>query len=319
MIAVIASIVLLGNCASTVSANLKPQQPQSLLQQVIPKPTGNNGYEEYLMACDIVRAARNTWLFDATPQRFEETIAAFEVQPPKGLTKELLEEWEMDRPSLEEYQRAKKYRHWSVLQLRREAFAGAGKALDVLNRGNKKPVFDPRPNFNLETLFPEYAQMKALAKLAVTGAYVAFAEGRSKQGTQYLCDAIILGNNISDGVLIARLVGVAIQSIGFAAIEKHLSNLSSLDARELESLAPQLIGSTPMVLKSIDKEFKFMDSSLDEIFNSAVEMDYFSNSEETTIADESANQFLAGMSPAQEQQLISLCRVKLKRHHALMR
>lgn len=289
------------------------QTPQkSMFQQVVPIPTGNNGYEEYLMAGDIVQNAHVGILLDGTPDQFAQTIKAYEEKPDANLTAEEREMLELKgmRPSLERYQTALKYRNYTLLQMRREALARAGKALDLLNRGNKKRVFEPRGRMDANTLFPEYASFKSLAKLAAAGAYVAYADGQPSRGTQYLIDAIILGQNLSEGILISRLVGVAIQSIAFAAVEKYLPSISGADAVKLEALAPLLVTNPPKAVRMIDSEFQFMSASLEKMFEKRPETEMFQglDEEEQTVAQRTAAEFMKKLGPAEQLQVIEICK-----------
>lgn len=319
MITTIAVLLLSGAFQPTSGSPGTQARQQSLLQQIVPQPTGRNGYEEYLMACDIMRSSGAANLTEGTPERFDQVIREYEAPLPKGVSEEELENTKLERPSVQQYNLAKKYRNYSVLQLKKEALNLAGKALDLLNRGNQKPVFDPRTNPDAATLFPEYSQMRALGRLAVAGAYVALAEGRSKQATQYLCDSLILGQNLSDSVLIARLVGISIQAITLAAFEKFLPNLSSVDAQMLEALAPKLVTNPPAATQSIRREFEFMDRSLASMFDDMTEPNgMFGNSEEYSATEKSAAAFIEKMTPAQKQQVVQICRRNLVRQREVV-
>lgn len=257
------------------------------------------------MACDIVQTSGVRTLIQATPEQFEQTIREYEAVSPDNSADE-----EIGRPSLQQYNLAKKYRAYSIYQLRKESMTLAGKALDLVNRGNQKQVFDPRVQVTEETYFPEYAEMRALARLAVAGAYVAFAEGRSKQGTQYLCDAIILGQNLADNILISRLVGISIQAIAFASFENHLPSMSLVDAQMVEALAPKLIISPPASAKSIQREFEFLERNLSSMFNDPTK-DYLGL--DVTTAEKSFSDLFLRLTPTQKQEVFQICKRNLTR------
>lgn len=286
------------------------QQSPSLFQQTIPQPTGRNGYEEYVMACDLVRNSGAATLTTATPEQFEDVIRRYEAKPDEGTSQELLERWDDYKPSVKQYQEAKKYRGYTILQLRQEALKLSGRALDLLHRGNQKPVFDPRTKMGMDTLFPEYAWMRGVGRVAVAGAYVAFAEGRTKQGTQYLCDAMILGQNLTDGVLISRLVGISVQALALAAFEKHLPNMAMPDALMMEDLAPRLILNPPAAVRSLEREFAFMASGIEVVFD---HQDNFIDFSGTGQTQESAQAYIAKMTPADKRQVTDLAKRKLSR------
>lgn len=317
MITIVAAIAIASEIQGTVAGSGTQSPPQSLLQQLVPQPTGRNGYEEYLMACDIVRSTQVGGITDATPEQFKSIIREFEAPLPQGMTEGDLVGTKLERPSRQSYNLAKKYENFTVLQLRREAVNLAGRALDLVHRGNQKPVFDPRAKTDITTLFPEYTMMRGLGRLAVAGAYVAFAEGRSKQATQYLCDAIILGQNLTDGVLVARLVGIAIQATTFAAFERFLPNMSMIDAQMVEVLGPKLITSPPAAVHALNREFAFINQSLESMFDSADSIidNVASGNDEKTVAEQSAHDYFSKMTPTEKKQLIDLCKRNLARHH----
>ncbi len=279
------------------------QQGPSLFQQTIPNPTGRNGYEEYVMACDLVRNSDAVTLATASPTLFEEIISSYESQRGAGKVDEEL-------PSRQRYEMAKKYRSYTILQLRQESLKLGGRALDLLHRGNQKQVFDPRTKMDMDTLFPEYAWMRGLGRVAVAGAYVAFSEGRTKQGTQYLCDAMILGQNLTDGVLISRLVGVSIQALALAAFEKHLPNMARPDALMMEDLAPKLILNPPAAVRSLEREFAFMASGMEVVFD---HRDNYIDFIGTGQTQESAQSHIAKMTLADKRQVTDLAKRKLSR------
>ncbi len=259
------------------------QQGPSLLQQIIPNPTGNNGYEEYLMACDIVRDPQISFLLTATPDRIRQTI---ESQGP-------------------EYQLAKKHEASNILGLRREAVKLGGKAIDLVARGNKKPVFDPRVKVDWNDRFPEMRPMPALGSLLIAASYVAFAEGQSGRGTQLLVEAATLGHNIGGGSVLGRFIGVIIHENVFAFIESVLPNLSLPDAQLIHSLSVKLLTGKPLALRLIER-------------NSALAESYFTAQvaaisasadapEEGSEIQRSVTAMVKRLSPAERRQAIAEC------------
>lgn len=239
-------------------------QSQSLLREIIPEPTGRNGYEEYLIACDLMRSARVNELLELRPEQLADIILRYEsgqrVDPRNAIE---------DKSGVprETYEFAKKYRNYTVLQLRREAVSKSGRALELLNIGNRKPIIDPRRNKSWDTRFPEYGQMRALARLCVTGAYVAFADGRPATGTQYLMDALALGDRIGRGIFLARLVGIAIQGIAIQGLETYLPLMSAKDAQKVGEFVPSLVPVRPLAEDCLRFEFDFLMRSVPTILN----------------------------------------------------
>jgi hypothetical protein len=242
------------------------QQPhKTLLEQVVPNPTGTNGYEDYLRAAELLRGPDFGNYINWSPDRYEELVEqlkAHDAEPPPGGV--ALREFPDVKAQLANYKRMDSM---TKLQVWKEGVEKFSKALDFLAAGNRKRVTDPHERLDMLTLFPEYAYFKSLAKLADMAAYVAFAEGRSKQGTQILLDSYQLGFNLEGKILIAHLVGTAIESISLAGFERHLDSISRQDAALIESAVPGLLEGEPRVIGCIQNEQKFSMVSLTDILN----------------------------------------------------
>jgi hypothetical protein len=89
MHAILASMILLA---------IQQAPQQSLLREVVPNPTGRNGYEEYLMACDVVRNTRVALIL-TSPSELQAVVRDYEApsQPGDELNEKLA------KPSLERY------------------------------------------------------------------------------------------------------------------------------------------------------------------------------------------------------------------------
>ena len=290
MIATLTAIFLLG-------------QTPSLLREVVPSPTGRNGYEEYLMACDVVRNSRVALIL-TSPTELQAIVKEYEARTEPG--EEL-----GTRPSLDRYQTAKKYADYSQLQLRREALRIAGSALDLLAKGNKKQVFDPRTKLDWSTLFPELSEMRALARLASAGAYVAYADGQPSRGNQYLLDVFELGDNLSRGVLISRLVAVSIHSVAFATYERLLPAMTQNDAEKIIAAVPEWVSDPPAAVVCLAAEFEFINRSLDSMFERVEDAERFVLTEKATNAEKTASEFLRRMTEADKRRVVQICREHL--------
>ena len=299
MHAILASMFML-------AAQQAPQQ--SLLREVVPNPTGRNGYEEYLMACDVVRNTRVALIL-TSPSELQAVVRDYEApsQPGDESNEKLA------KPSLERYQVARKYQEYSLLRLRREAIQLAGTALDLLAKGNKKQVFDPRTQLNWDTLFPELSEMRALARLASAAAYVAYADGQSARGNQYLLDIFELGHNLSRGVLIARLVGVSIHSIAFSTYERLLPAMTQNDAEKIIGAVPKWVSSPPAAVTCLASEFTFINRSLESMFDRVEDAERFIFSDRDSNAEKTASEFLQRMTDADKRRVVQICREHLAR------
>lgn len=222
---------------------------KSLLQQIVPQPTGQNGYEDYLRACDAIgdRSVISDYMsWNPNPRTY---VLGKEDPPP------------------EMSPLARRLEKMSMLEVRREAVAKYAPVLRYLQRGNAKKVWEPREKIGALTTFPEYSYMKSVAKLADFAAYVAFADGRTREGTQYLIDEFILGQNLEGGILISHLVGIAIEAIAFSGFERHLSGLSRNDAEMIEKAVPGLLSGTPRLVDSLKQEYKMILQGLQEFLD----------------------------------------------------
>ena len=122
----------------------------------------------------------------------------------------------------------------SPLDVRREEMRRFGRALDLIRQGNAKGAYDPRVEIGPETLYPEYASFKRVAKFATRAATVYAADGRTDRAVDLLLDVLVFADNTSRSVLIANLVGSASLSIAFAAFDDLLPRLSRTDAVKIE-------------------------------------------------------------------------------------
>src|SRR5688572_1830938 len=104
----------------------EPQEkPRPIYSDIISRTTGQNGYEEYVRAADLLRLGP--------------------AQAPYAIT---FGYYEPNRPQP------------PFLQSRRELMVHGQKVLDLIRAGNKKPVFEPREKLGVWTLFPEFAYFK---------------------------------------------------------------------------------------------------------------------------------------------------------------
>ncbi len=234
--------------ASTSGQTFSHDQP-SLLRQVVPRSTGRNGYEEYLMAADALRTRE---------------MAQVELFESYLLTVRAGEAWtdEDDKPLPVPRAPQGIIKESTHLDLMRVKARLARPAIELMRRGNRKPVFDPRERLDPTSLFPEFSSFKDLTKYANAAAYVEFAEGRPAAGTDILLESLRFANNISGGVLIAHLMGVAMSSITFGSFERHLPSLSLDDAQRVDRAAAELLAQPPTLVSSVRKEHQFAVGSL---------------------------------------------------------
>lgn len=102
------------------------------------------------------------------------------------------------------------------------------------------------PMRSLNTLFPEYAQFRGLARAMMADGDVLCATGQWDTATERYLDCIRMGADIPrGGPLIGGLVGVAVQAIGRMEIWTALDHVNGpearLAARRLEKITPRQV------------------------------------------------------------------------------
>ena len=172
--------------------------PVNNFAKLFPNPTGQNGYEELVRAGDIL-ANSQAWN-DYEKSQGEDKI-----------------------PTL-----AMKRRVVADTQVRM--------ALETLRTGLKKPVRSPRTTLDDETILPELARFRSLARLIGVEIYVQLADGRVPLALDTLAEALKFGYVAQTDTLISSLVSVAIDAIVIRSIADHLDQLSVRDCEKLTAL-----------------------------------------------------------------------------------
>lgn len=118
-----------------------------------------------------------------------------------------------------------------TLTSRRRALADppVRQARALLDQAFNKPVAPPQRTLDQNTLFPEFAGFRALARLLGHEMHVYFAEGRTSYAIQDLALGLKLGQAPKGQVLIGGLVGIAIDAIVLTRIVRHLEQLTPRD------------------------------------------------------------------------------------------
>jgi hypothetical protein len=182
-------------------------QAGGLYSQVVPNPTGRNGYEEYVRAAVLAS--------HPDVKKWEETAPPF----PAGL-----------RANSTRLERSQ----WVLNRLK--------PAMELIRQGNAKPVLEPRDTYSPATLMPELAHFRQLSKVLAGAAYADFAAGRSSQGTDRLLDNLVFGDNVSrTGTLVSHLVGIAQMGIAFGAFESRLPQLAKPDCQRIVQTTTALL------------------------------------------------------------------------------
>ena len=211
---------------------------QGYFKQVVKSPTGKNGFEEMVLAGDLLRQGGfgiYLRLSDVPAGQIEES----KFSPPEAAV------WNA-------------FRSLTLLQRRRAIVKKFTPVLDLLERASQKDIYDPRKDMDFNTLLPEQSGFKDVAKLLPVAVYVAFADGQGQRGVQLLTTGLDVFDRLSRGLLIQYLVGVASSNILLPCVEEHLPRMSQKDAVRLEQASLALIEREPAVRYSIELELSLV-------------------------------------------------------------
>jgi hypothetical protein len=112
----------------------------------------------------------------------------------------------------------------------RELIATNTETLRILRQGLSRTCCEPTEAIitNFSATMPQLAGFKALGQLLAADGRLAELDNRPADAAASYCDAILLGNEVSrGGLIIHRLVGVAIEAIGGTRLAKVLPQLDA--------------------------------------------------------------------------------------------
>lgn len=248
-------------------------------RRVVPNPTGENGYEEYLLAVDVLQTP--AYVAFAEWRGYRETAKEGSPRPPVDID---------GNPRPAPKPPAGLSLQSSELEVRRHAARFFAEPLRLIKIGNRKRVFEPRTTIDSGTLFPELAQFRNLVRLATDAAYVAFADGSSRLGTEILVEALSMGHRIQMGTLIQALVGLSCEGTVLAAFERHLGSLSLPDCRTIDAAVGELLAGPVTLVGAIHGERKHIENSMQKLLDG----------DPTKLGeDEEGSKWIRRMTPAQ--------------------
>lgn len=198
-------------------------QDVPLLQKVIAKWTGQNGYEELVKAAILLDTPEN--------QDLEDYVRWREAGSPAN--------WLNSRTGKLPAKPSNLPDNADILAVYRAQATAVEPALQLIREADTKPIFYPNKPITIITLFPEFAPLKRAAFDFARVAYDEFADGHSSAGTRALIDGLEFSRDIRAGGLVSWYVGSACQSIALRAVKDHLGQLSLDDATKLRDWASQ--------------------------------------------------------------------------------
>lgn len=217
-----------------------------LFHQLFPHPTGQNGYEEYAQAADVMAGSRfdvyDKWpkntIHPPSPPGWPATSGAKENDLAILLSKKA--EVEVRRMEVEEF----------------------GKALPLLHGGSSKPVSDPRPTLTSATLYPELMALKRLARFAAHASWLEFHEGRQEAGVRLFSDVLTMSHRTCGGSLINLLTSASCQQPVFDQLEATRTQWTLESAKQIEILANKMLAEKFPMREMLKREFQIAHSSL---------------------------------------------------------
>ncbi|MGV3618944.1 MAG: hypothetical protein ACO1SV_26760 [Fimbriimonas sp.] len=246
--------------------------------QVSSRPTGQNGYEEYIRAGALAAQPDIERWSNFVPNTPNQAL-------PAGL-----------KPNS------------SLLERNRWVLGRLKPAFELVRQGNQKPVADPRASVEIGTVFPEFAQFRRLSRAMAAASYAEFALGQTAQGTDHLLDGLTFGDNVSrTGTLIAHLVGLAQMSVAFGAFESRLPQLSQNDCRRIVAGTSGLLERPSAFAATLATERDLAVKGVDQLV--VGEGDWLDEGEYKGLS-----QALKKLTPAQKSEVLRLTRIRIQQH-----
>lgn len=196
----------------------------SLYRSIATAPTGNNGYEEYLQAADIVRSTE----FRSVHRVFLDTN--------RGAS--------------------------NYLAASKNLVLAAGAVPDLIEKGNTKPVSDPRKDLNWGSVHPELGSFRTIGRVLVAKANAEYADGKPKAATRSLLTCLKFAKNLMGvGDLIRLSTGRSAASLAMGALNEHLTRVPLADWTEVTKTCEEML-SVPALHSAFVEEFRRFESGL---------------------------------------------------------
>jgi len=207
-------------------------QAGTLQQQVIPDPTGANGYEEYLQAADIVdtRQFKDFKRWEASLTSKPGTESA-----PSGLSEKS-----------------------SALTRKTYEANTFGKALSLVVEGNTKPT-----SRGTKAVMVEFSPFNDLVKLGIDASYVAYAKGDWKAGTNELLALLVFANNVTRELAMGYVAGSSMTQRTLTALDEHRSQWTVSDCDRIVKAVDELLAAPPSIIAAFKSERSFQLGNVD--------------------------------------------------------
>jgi len=216
MVTALVGLMVLGQNANPFDINI-PDEPKSYLAAYYKKPSGKNGYEDYLKAIDAIGKPAVKHL----------------------MSKVLADQTSFKKPTPDS----------------RKLVKSCQSAIELVRRGNSKPIVYPSTT-DVDFSFIVNAKFKALAKIMSLATTVNSSDGNTQTATAIALDSLRFARAISERSNLDCLVGMTIEAIAKASISQMLSKLKERDAKSIEMWARKELGRQPSLSASMQIESK---------------------------------------------------------------
>ncbi len=217
------ALLLAVGSAAAQDAPVAPQ-PVDNFSKLFPSPTGQNGYEEFVAAADLVSN-------DTAWKELEQNLGDANLD---------------------------------TLAAKRQVVGDlrVQRVLDLIREGLRKPIHSPHLTVDDQTTFPQLAPFRSVARLIYVDMYVLLADGKVGEAIALLGDALRFSYDIQKDTLIAGLVGIAIDAITIRSLARHLDQMSARDCDQLLALAQDWMSVPDPAIEVINGERKAMLNTL---------------------------------------------------------
>lgn len=175
----------------------------SLLKELIPQPTGANGYEEFLRAADLL----------ASDPKVKAAYDELVKVPADG----------------------------DVLAVRRDAVEKAGAVLALIRTGALKPVVYPERD-PLKPSSRDGIGLRRLGRIGLMAAYGSLADGKSAAATDDILAVLTMMDALArNGREVGAYLAIANHEILFSMLDRAFDALAPADLARIEKAANELV------------------------------------------------------------------------------
>lgn len=191
-------------------------QSGSLLKELIPQPTGANGYEEFLRAADLL----------ASDPKAKAAYDELGKVPPDG----------------------------DVLAARRAAVEKAGAVLALVRAGALKPVVYPERD-PLKPSSRDGIGLRRLGRIGLMAAYLSLADGKSAAATDDILAVLTMMDTLArNGREVGAYLAIADHEILFSMLDRVFDAFGPADLARIEKVANELV-ERPVYADVVRREF----------------------------------------------------------------